>query len=323
MSVALFLCLPNPLIGLAALAALLLIDYGAHRIGSLRKTRYQVATLNEILAQADIVEFYKDQTAADKDIGELGGPQGDAPYNLVHAVRAERIKWFVQRFRLQGRRVLDIGCGRGNNTLHFLDSDNTAVGMDLQPSLIADFRSRTESPAVMGDACCLPFRDQCFDVVCFSEVIEHLQDPESALAEIGRVLRPDGYVLLTTENRNAVLLEQMPNPFIVLEKVLGLLFPRVLPFRELLYEGYGDRFYHTSFARPELCGLAKGAGLRPVLLTTYAYFSGIELFAHALIPSLDELKAARVYSRIDRLLNLIPIMRYLGNNWVLVAQPKK
>ena len=203
-SVALFLCLPNPLIGLAALAALLLIDYGAHRIGSLRKTRYQVATLNEILAQADIVEFYKDQTAADKDIGELGGPQGDAPYNLVHAVRAERIKWFVQRFRLQGRRVLDIGCGRGNNTLHFLDSDNTAVGMDLQPSLIADFRSRTESPAVMGDACCLPFRDQCFDVVCFSEVIEHLEKPQDALNEIARVVKPGGFIIVSIPYRERI-----------------------------------------------------------------------------------------------------------------------
>jgi SAM-dependent methyltransferase len=43
----------------------------------------------------------------------------------------------------------------------------------------------------------LPFRDGCFDVVLLSEVIEHVPDAQTVLAEIDRVLKPGGYLLIT------------------------------------------------------------------------------------------------------------------------------
>uniref|UniRef100_E6Q525 Methyltransferase type 11 domain-containing protein n=1 Tax=mine drainage metagenome TaxID=410659 RepID=E6Q525_9ZZZZ len=53
----------------------------------------------------------------------------------------------------------------------------------------------------MGDVSSrLPFDDACFDVAIFGEVIEHLVDPDAALQEISRVLRPGGYLVLTTPN---------------------------------------------------------------------------------------------------------------------------
>lgn len=49
-----------------------------------------------------------------------------------------------------------------------------------------------------GDAHRLPFKDACFDVVIILEVLEHLQEPKTAISEINRVLRPEGKLLLTT-----------------------------------------------------------------------------------------------------------------------------
>jgi ubiquinone/menaquinone biosynthesis C-methylase UbiE len=48
-----------------------------------------------------------------------------------------------------------------------------------------------------GDVCALPFADASYDLVCATDVIEHVDDDELALAEISRVLRPGAYALLT------------------------------------------------------------------------------------------------------------------------------
>lgn len=47
-------------------------------------------------------------------------------------------------------------------------------------------------PDVFGDAACLPWRNECFDVVLCLEVLEHVLDPSRVLAELARVLRPGG-----------------------------------------------------------------------------------------------------------------------------------
>tara|TARA_R110002073_G_scaffold186197_7_gene344782 strand:- start:1299 stop:2018 length:720 start_codon:yes stop_codon:yes gene_type:complete len=110
-----------------------------------------------------------------------------------------------------GDRILDLGCGRGRHVyalywgetpVHVVGADlsveevrATANGFfDLPPPAASPHRSATLSAA---DAARLPFADGSFDVVICSEVLEHVPDPDAALAEIVRVTRPGGQVAVS------------------------------------------------------------------------------------------------------------------------------
>jgi SAM-dependent methyltransferase len=84
--------------------------------------------------------------------------------------------------------VLDIGSADQWIARH-LASDATYVGLDYPPTGRTLYGAR---PQVFGDAGQLPFRDGSFDVVVCLEVLEHVREPDQALRELARVLRPGG-----------------------------------------------------------------------------------------------------------------------------------
>lgn len=90
-----------------------------------------------------------------------------------------------------GSRVLDIGCA-GQEKRAALPADCLYVGLDY-PATAAAYRTR---PMVYGDAHRLPCADRSFDLVLLTDVLEHLRDPLCALAEVRRVLRPGGRLLV-------------------------------------------------------------------------------------------------------------------------------
>ncbi|MCX4810858.1 class I SAM-dependent methyltransferase [Streptomyces sp. NBC_01239] len=99
------------------------------------------------------------------------------------------------------RTVLDIGCGDGTAaaTAAPLLTGHRVVGVDWSQDALT--RARTHLPCtVRGELIALPLRSGSADAVLFSEVIEHLVDPDTALAEIRRVLRPGGHLMLSTPN---------------------------------------------------------------------------------------------------------------------------
>jgi ubiquinone/menaquinone biosynthesis C-methylase UbiE len=98
-----------------------------------------------------------------------------------------------------GLRVLDVGCGTGDQLriMAPLVAPGPAVGVDLSATLVARARRRA-APAAgqvsfhVGDACALPFADGVFDRVVANQVLLHLADPWRAVAQMRRVLRPGG-----------------------------------------------------------------------------------------------------------------------------------
>ncbi|ELY68452.1 class I SAM-dependent methyltransferase [Natrinema versiforme] len=102
-----------------------------------------------------------------------------------------------------GMRVLDVGCGEGRH-VHAAALENVAevVGLDLGRNNLEAAREdyeeyiapETDVPVTFlsGDALRLPFADGAFDVVCCTEVLEHLPDYESAIDELRRVCAPGG-----------------------------------------------------------------------------------------------------------------------------------
>jgi 2-polyprenyl-3-methyl-5-hydroxy-6-metoxy-1,4-benzoquinol methylase len=88
--------------------------------------------------------------------------------------------------------ILDIGCGEGVLTERWAEQFDRVVGVDLEdPKLRGEWgrRRRSNLEFLAADAVSLPFSTGEFDVVCGVEVLEHLPDPSTALAEMARVAR--------------------------------------------------------------------------------------------------------------------------------------
>ncbi len=92
-------------------------------------------------------------------------------------------------------RVLDVGCGVGHS--YELLAPRETVGLDLDPSVLAHQDRETQA----GDMRALPFADASFSSLLAVQAIEHVPDPERALAEARRVLEPDGVAIFVTPNR--------------------------------------------------------------------------------------------------------------------------
>jgi SAM-dependent methyltransferase len=99
------------------------------------------------------------------------------------------IKGFVERYELQDKRCLEIGCGRGA----FQDLVADYTGLDLSGAV----QEHLHKPFTHGAATSLPFSDGEFDAIWTVAVLEHIPNPERALSEMRRVLRPGGLLLLS------------------------------------------------------------------------------------------------------------------------------
>ena len=91
---------------------------------------------------------------------------------------------------LRPRRVLDVGCGEGLLTgwlsAHLPGAE--VHGLEARDEAVREFRTRNpDLPIHQGDLYALPFEDGAFDLVLALEVLEHLEDPAAAVAELRRV----------------------------------------------------------------------------------------------------------------------------------------
>lgn len=112
-----------------------------------------------------------------------------------YAVRAPLLAWLraegERSFREHGKtlRVLDVGCGDKPYYPYFADAAATYVGVDVVPGPQVD---------LVGGVEALPVPDASFDLVLCTQVLEHVDSPARAIAELRRVTAPGGRVLLST-----------------------------------------------------------------------------------------------------------------------------
>ena len=98
-----------------------------------------------------------------------------------------------------GERVLDLGCGTGNAASVATRSGADVVGADPAQRLVAVARERVpDAEFVVAGAEDLPFEDASFDCVVSIFGVIFAPDPERAIGELVRVLKPDGRALITS-----------------------------------------------------------------------------------------------------------------------------
>jgi len=121
--------------------------------------------------------------------------------------------------------VLEIAVGTGLN-LPFYDPAQSVVGIDLSPAMLEIARARAHDigrdvDLREGDAHQLTFDDGSFDSVVCTFSLCNVPDPDRALAEMSRVLRPDGRLILVDHIRSSV------KPILRLQKAIEVVSVRV------------------------------------------------------------------------------------------------
>jgi SAM-dependent methyltransferase len=123
---------------------------------------------------------------------------------LVEAEHLSRYRWAAGLVR--GCRVLDAGCGVGYGSVMLLEGGaREVIGVDIAEAVV-EAASATGRPGLLfeqGDIGRLRHPDGSFDVVVCFEVIEHVADAQAVLAELARVLAPDGLLAISSPNRDA------------------------------------------------------------------------------------------------------------------------
>jgi 2-polyprenyl-3-methyl-5-hydroxy-6-metoxy-1,4-benzoquinol methylase len=142
--------------------------------------------------------LYEDRAAQQyAEAGPLPDPRIDRKFARIVALVREH---------LPCRAFLDAGCGDGRY-LAALDGElpERRAGTDLAERILETARRRVTADFRQGSLEAIPFADGEFDLVLCSQVIEHVPHPEVAVAELGRVLRPGGRLIISTDNaRNYV-----------------------------------------------------------------------------------------------------------------------
>jgi ubiquinone/menaquinone biosynthesis C-methylase UbiE len=105
-----------------------------------------------------------------------------------------------------GHKVLDLGCGPGTDTISLaalVGASGQVIGADYDEAMIAEALQRTQQAGVNAwvehlcvDAMSLPFATDYFDSCRSERLFQHLQHPELALAEMTRVTKPGGWVVV-------------------------------------------------------------------------------------------------------------------------------
>lgn len=103
--------------------------------------------------------------------------------------------------------VLDTGCGNARDIMLFAERSVECVGIDLSKGMVSEGKKKIDilnlrnTALIIASATNLPFKDDSFDKVSCSEVIEHIPNYEEAIYEIVRVLKLGGRLVITTPNK--------------------------------------------------------------------------------------------------------------------------
>ncbi len=208
------------------------------------------------MANADPVELEKFSQLAHR----WWDPNSE--FKPLHDINPLRLEWLDRLCGgIQGKRVVDVGCGGGILAESMATRGARVTGIDLSEKALRvaklhQLESGVEVDYRLVAAEALAEQEpEQFDVVTCMEMLEHVPDPASTMAACARLAKPDGWVFFSTLNRN---------PKSYLFAIVGAEY-----ILNLLPKGTHD---WGKFIKPhELAAHARAAGLEPVELMGMTY----------------------------------------------------
>lgn len=185
----------------------------------------------------------------------------NSEFKPLHDINPLRLEWIDRQAGIQGKQVLDVGCGGGILAESMAASGALVTGIDLSEKALKVAKLHQLESGVQLDYRLIAAEDlaveqpETFDVVTCMEMLEHVPDPASILAACAAMVKPGGWVFLSTLNRNT---KSYLFAILGAEYVLNLL-PR------------GTHEW-AKFIRPhELASHARQAGLETVQIMGMTY----------------------------------------------------
>ena len=126
----------------------------------------------------------------------------DRPWGR-YAFGVERENVLAAAGDLSGLVVADIGCGTGRLTQTFECHAGQVIGLDLDPAMLAIAAGRTDAALLVGDGHDLPLLDASVDLAVAVTVCEFTADPGEVVAELARITRPGGRVVVGALDRHS------------------------------------------------------------------------------------------------------------------------
>jgi ubiquinone/menaquinone biosynthesis C-methylase UbiE len=202
----------------------------------------------------------------------------------------------VERYG-RGAQVLEAGCGTGLLLERIRGFAGEAFGLDLSAGMLARARARGLR-AVQASVTAVPFPDARFDVTCSFKVLAHVEDIRAALAELARVTRRGGYLLLEFYNPLSLryLVKRLKRPNPISEKTSD----------DAVFTRYDSLAAVRSYLPPD-CHVVTVRGVRVVTVTALLHR----------VPALH-----RLLARLERGAADAPVLRRLGGFMIVVAQKR-
>jgi len=180
------------------------------------------------------------------------------PLKTLHDINPTRMDFIKQHLDLDKQTILDVGCGGGILCESMAAAGGLVTGLDVEGDAVAAAKIHAEESQLAIDYICQPieeFPDKLFDIVTCMEMLEHVPDPELVIEHCARLLKPDGYLFLSTINRTV---SAYATVIIAAEYILDLLPRQTHDF---------DKFIKPS----ELAAMVRASGLEVVRIAGIAY----------------------------------------------------
>jgi SAM-dependent methyltransferase/UDP-N-acetylglucosamine transferase subunit ALG13 len=187
-----------------------------------------------------------------------------------------RYRWAWAQLAARTGRHLDLGVGDGTFTtaLHG-DTKLDLVAVDAHPDYLRELRAAEPHLALARVASALPFEDGAFDSASALDVLEHVADEAGTLAELRRVLRPGGLLVLTVPARHALSVLDPDDAKLKLPRLHRAVYQRRFGWAEyerrfvdtadgLRGDMAWDRPEHTNYRATDLLGALTAAGFEPI-----------------------------------------------------------